>query len=432
MANYFDIIVVGAGPAGSIAALKLAKAGLTVALLERGSQPGSKNTFGGLLHNSPVLNELFPNFWDRAPLERHVHKKTLTFLTPSSSVNMTFETENFEKTPYNGYTVMRPVFDKWLAEEAVKAGASLLCDCTAENLIFQDGRISGVTIKGLPGELRTNLIIAADGVLSFMAAKAGLRPDLDPGRMGVGVKLLLGMPRETIDQRFGLVKDEGADYSFLGITGGIRGGGFLYTNQESISIGLVMHANSLKASGKTPYDILNQALKHPQIRKLVKGGVPMEYSAHLVPEGGIQGIPKVYTNGMLVAGDAAGLCYTNGINLEGINLAMTSGSLAAECAIEAFKAHDFSTERLSLYKKKLDHSFIIKDMRTFGEAVSMMHIDRLFEDYPELVCGIFEKIYRVDGQPRDKMLKVARKSALGKIKTVDLLADGIKIGRALL
>jgi electron transfer flavoprotein-quinone oxidoreductase len=432
MANTYDVIIVGAGPAGSVAALKLVQAGLKVALLERGSQPGAKNMFGGLLHNSPVLNELFPRFWEQAPVERHVYKKTLSFLTPTSSVNLGFETENFETTPYNGYTVMRPVFDKWLADEAVKAGAIMLCNCTAVDLVRQDGRVSGVIVKGREDELKANLVIAADGVLSFMAAKAGLRPELDPAKMGLGIKLLLGLPRDIIDQRFGLAKDEGADYALLGLTEGIRGGGFLYTNQESLSIGLVVHLNSLKASGRTPYDILNQALEHPQIKKLVKGGVPLEYSAHLVPEGGIRGIPKVYTGGMLVTGDAAGLCYTNGINLEGINLAMTSGALAAECAIESVKANDFSARMLSAYKRNLDASFIVKDMQTYGGAVGMMHIDRLFADYPELICGIFEKIYRVDGQPRDKMVKLARKMARGKIKTADLLADGFKIGRALL
>lgn len=432
MGKYFDVIVVGAGPAGSVAALKLAKAGLKVALLERGTHPGSKNIFGGLLHNTPVLNEIFPAFWEKAPLERHVYKKTLSFLMPESSVNMTFETENFEKTPYNGYTVMRPVFDNWLAEEAMKAGATLICNCTAENLIRKDNRIVGVTVKGREGELRSNIVIAADGVLSFMAEKAGLRQMIEPRNMGLGIKLLLGMPREIINERFGLARDEGADYALLGITRGIRGGGFLYTNTESISIGFVVHLDSLKACGETPYDVLNRALQQPHIKKLVKGGIPLEYSAHLVPEGGIKSIPKLYTGGFMVIGDAGGLCYTNGINLEGINLAMTSGAIAAECAIEASKTLDYSSRMLSIYKKKLDASFVMKDMMTFKNAVGMMHIDRLFGTYPELVCSIFEKIYRVEGIPKDRLLKLIRKEASGKVKMTELLYDGIKMGRALL
>ena len=198
MAKYYDVIIVGAGPAGSMAAIKLARAGLNVCLLERGKYPGAKNMFGGLLHNTPVLNEMLPSFWERAPLERHVYKKVLAFMTENSAICLTFENENFEKPPYNGYTVFRPVFDSWLAGEAVKEGALLLCDCTAEDLITKDGRVIGVTVKGREGELRGNIVIAADGVLSFMAEKAGLRRDFRARDMGVGIKLLLGLPEAGV------------------------------------------------------------------------------------------------------------------------------------------------------------------------------------------------------------------------------------------
>jgi electron transfer flavoprotein-quinone oxidoreductase len=432
MAKYFDVIIVGAGPAGSLAALKLVRAGCNVCLLERGKYPGAKNMFGGLLHNTPVLNELIPDFADRAPLERHVYKKSLAFMTPGSAVSLSFDNENFDNPPYNGYTVLRPAFDRWLAAEAVKAGALLLCDCTAEDLVRHDGRIVGVTVKGREGELRANIVIAADGVLSFLSQKAGLRNNLKIVETGVGVKLLLGLSEETINERFHLVRDQGADISFLGAAGDMRGGGFLYTNRESISIGLVLHLESLKASGKTPYYALNDFLAHPQVRKLVKGGMPLEYSAHLIPEGGYNAVPPVYADGFMVAGDAAGLCYTNGINLEGINLAMTSGVLAAGTAIEALAAADFSSRILSRYKKKLDTSFVIRDMKTFKNAAGMMQLDRLFRKYPQIVSGIMEKIYRSDGVPRSKLLKLARQEAFKEVGRKNLLSDVIKIGRSLL
>jgi electron transfer flavoprotein-quinone oxidoreductase len=432
MAKYFDVIIVGAGPAGSMAALKLARAGCNVCLLERGKYPGAKNMFGGLLHNTPVLNELLPDFADRAPLERHVYKKVLAFMTPSSAVSLSFDDENFDNPPHNGYTVFRPAFDKWLAAEAVKAGTLLLCDCTAEDLIRKDGRIAGVTVKGREGELRANIVIAADGVLSFLSQKAGLRKNLKVAETGVGIKLLLGLPEETINERFHLVRDQGADISFLGAAGDMRGGGFLYTNRESVSVGLVLHLESLKASGKTPYDALNDFLQHPQVRKLVKGGVPLEYSAHLIPEGGFNAIPPVFTDGFMVAGDAAGLCYTNGINLEGINLAMTSGVLSAATAIKALESGDFSARSLSLYKKKLDASFVTRDMKTFKIAAGMMRLERLFQTYPQVLAAVMEKLYRADGTPRSKLLKLARKEALKEVGLTDLISDGFKIGRSLL
>jgi electron transfer flavoprotein-quinone oxidoreductase len=432
MAKYFDVIIVGAGPAGSLAALKLARAGFNVCLLERGKYPGAKNMFGGLLHNTPVLNELLPDFIDRCPLERHVYKKVLAFMTPASSVSLSFENDSFDTLPYNGYTVFRPAFDSWLAAEAVKAGALLLCDCTAEDLVRKDGRVAGVTVKGREGELRANIVFAADGVLSFLARKAGLRNDPKASDMGMGIKLLLGLSEDTINDRFHLVRDQGADISFLGAAGDMRGGGFLYTNRESVSVGLVLHLDSLKASGRTPYDALNDFLQHPQVKKLIKGAVPLEYSAHLIPEGGFNAIPPVFTDGFMVVGDAAGLCYTNGINLEGINLAMTSGVLAAETAIKALEAGDYSARMLSLYKKKLDDSFVIKDMKTFKNAAGMMRLERLFRTYPQVLAAVMEKLYRVDGVPRSKLLRLARKEALKEVGLTDLIADGFKIGRSLL
>ncbi len=432
MAKSFDIIVVGAGPAGSLATLKLARAGLSVALLERGKYPGAKNMFGGLLHNTPVLNEIFPDFANTAPLERHVCKKVLAFMTPDSAVSLTFENENFDRPPYNGYTVFRPVFDKWLADEAVKAGALLLNECTAENLVFENGRVAGVTVAGREGELRGKIVIAADGVLSFLAQKAGLRKEFQSGNMGLGVKLLLGLPEAVINERFHLVRDQAADFSFVGLTGGMTGGGFLYTNRESLSLGLVVHLDSLKASGKAPYEVLDLLEQHPRIRPLIKGAVPLEYSAHLIPEGGVRAMPRVFTDGLMVVGDAAGLCYTNGINLEGINLAMTSGALAATTAIEAVKAKDYSAAMLSLYRKNLDDSFIIKDMKTFKNATGMMRMDRLSGKYPRLLADILENVYRVDGAPRSKLLRLVRKEALKEVGLKDLASDVIKTGRALL
>ena len=195
---------------------------------------------------------------------------------------------------------------------------------------------------------------------------------------------------------------------------------------------MVLHLASLKASGKTPYEILEKLQHHPQIRKLIKGAVPLEYSAHMIPEGGNKAMPQIYTDGMMVVGDAAGLCYTNGINLEGINLAMTSGALAAETAIKAIEATDYSARMLASYKDRLKDSFVLKDMKTFGKAVGMMRVGRLYQTYPEIICNILEKVYRVEGIPKSKIMKLGRREVLDKVKLADLIADGIKIGRGLL
>jgi electron transfer flavoprotein-quinone oxidoreductase len=427
----FQAIVVGAGPAGAAAALGMARAGIDVALLERGSFPGEKNMFGGLLHRMPTLEAIFPDFWHRAPLQRHVVKKLLTFMTAEASFSAVYETEAFDQAPYNGYAVFRPEWDNWLAQEAKRAGATLLTRTTVDDVILESGKVAGVRTLRDGGDLRAPVVVAADGVLSFTALKAGLRrARFSPDQMAVGVKALIDLPKEVIDDRFGLTRDEGLSNEFVGCTGGVRGGGFLYTNYDSISIGLVLHIGSLRDSGRTPYDLLNEFMAQPQVAKLLRGARLLEYSAHLIPEGGYGTVPELAGDGILVAGDAAGFCYANGLNLEGINLAVHSGALAAETVADAAKEGDFRRRTLARYRKKLEESFVLRDLKLYRRAPRMLHIDRLYEAYPEVLCGFLERIYRIDGTPKEKLPKLFLRKAKGRVKTGDLLRDAFTAWRA--
>jgi len=432
MSKSYQAIVIGAGPAGSSAALTMARAGLDVALVERGTFPGEKNMFGGVLHRLPSLEKIFPDFWDRAPLERHIVKKGVTFMTGDSSFSTTIEAGSFDRPPYNGYTVFRPRFDCWLAEEAVAAGATLITRSTVDEVVRKDGRVTGVSILGRSGQISAPVLVAADGVLSFTAQKAGLRkPSFDPAQMAVGVKALIDMPREMIDERFGLVRDQGFANEFVGCTEGVRGGGCFYTNYDSLSLGLVFHLASLRTSGKTPYDLLNEFLEQPQVAKLVRGGRLQEYSAHLIPEGGYDMIPELVGDGILVTGDAAALCNATGVNLEGINLAAQSGVLAGKTVSAAHQAGDFSRKGLEEYRRLMNDSYVLKDLKLYRKAPHMLHNDRIYNEYPEMVCSLMEQVYRIDGAPKENMTKLILKTAREKVGLKNIAADVFGAWRAL-
>ncbi|MBE0596995.1 MAG: FAD-dependent monooxygenase [Desulfuromonadales bacterium] len=431
MKTNFQAIVVGAGPAGASAALIMARAGLDVALVERGTFPGEKNMFGGVLHRIPALEEVFPDFWERAPLERHIIKKGVTFVTEGSSFSTVIEAGSFDRPPFNGYTIFRPRFDAWLAGEAVKAGATLIARSTVDDVVTRNGGVVGVSVLDR-GVLNAPVVIAADGVLSFTAMKAGLRRQtFDPAQMAVGVKALLDLPKGVIDERFGLVRNQGFANEFVGCTSGVRGGAFLYTNYDSLSVGLVFHLASLRTSSKTPYDLLNAFLEQPQVAKMVRGGRLQEYSAHLIPEGGYDMIPELVGSGILVAGDAAALCNATGVHLEGINLAVRSGVLAGQAVIAAHQSGDFSRQGLATYRRLMEESHVLKDLRKCRLAPHMLHNDRIYNDYPELVCGLMEDIYRIDGGPKETLTQLFLKRARKKIGVKNLVADAFSAWRAL-
>jgi len=428
----YDAIVVGAGPAGITAALRIAQHGLNVLVLERGHLPGAKNMFGGMLPRCPVIEEMLPGFIEEAPLERHVVKRTVTVLSKDSAASMVFESNNYDHPPYNGFTLYRPVFDKWYAQKARENGANILTRCLVEGLIVENDMVKGVTVSGEKGNVLAPVTVLCDGVLSLPARKAGISTQPKASDLGLGIKALFRLDERTINERFGLVRDQGCSREFIGCTEGIRGGGFIYTQMETISAGLVLHLDSLKESGLTSSDLFERFVAADPVAKLLKGARLVEYSAHLIPEGGFDGVPQLFSDGLLIAGDSAGLCYTNGLNLEGMNLAIASGYYAAESVFDAFRAGDFSGRQLARYQARLKESFVLKDMKTYRKSAGFMKNDRLFSDYPELIGTILERVFRSDGYPRKKIGRIGWEAAKESLNATDLLEDLIKGGRSLI
>ncbi len=431
MNKSFDVIVVGAGPAGTTAALVLARKGLKVLLLERGEYPGSKNMFGGALFGG-VLSQLVPEYWQEAPVERYIHRKMITLLAGESAVSLDFESANFKQPPYNGFVIQRPRFDRWYAQEAVKAGAVLLAQSTVEDIIREGSQIVGVRVRGRRGELRANVVIAADGVLSLLARKAGLRGDFRPDQFSLGVKETIQLPPGAVEERFRLTGDEGLSNEFLGRMGdGLHGGAFLYTNRSSLALGVVVHAHSLKDKKAAIYDALEKFKRHPVIAPLLEGGRFLEYSAHLIPEAGVAMTPKLYTGGMLVAGDAAGMVLMGGVFLEGVNFAMAAGWTAAETAANACEKGRFDAQTLAQYRERLEGSFVLRDLNRYKHVLPVVLNKRLYEVYPSLVCRTLEKWFAVDGQGHPKLASIVKGLLNEEIGFWQMARDGYQLGRGL-
>ncbi|MGP0004529.1 MAG: FAD-dependent oxidoreductase [Acidimicrobiales bacterium] len=411
MTAEFDVVVVGAGPAGSTAAMQLARAGLRVCLLERGPAAGSKNLFGGVVYPR-VLDDLVPLWREEAPLERWVTRRATMFLTDSQALSVDFRTTAWAQFPYNGATALRPAFDAWLASKAVEAGAVLLTSTTAVGLLRDaSGAIAGVRTDRGDGDVSAQAVVACDGVNSFLAKEAGCAGPSDPADYTLGVKEILALPAVEIERRFGLAEGEGADFEILGGTGGVGGGAFLYTNRETISVGLVLSLPSLTESGRRPEEILAEFKTHPAIAPLVAGADLVEYGAHLIPEAGVSMMPKLATSGMVVAGDAAAMCLASGLWLEGVNFAISSGAAAAASVAEALAAGDVSGRRLEAsYRRRLKEGFVLADLERLKRAPHLLLSDRVQHRYPQFVCDIVEEVFTVSNPaPKPRLASLVRR-----------------------
>jgi len=398
-AEKFDAIVVGAGPSGNAAAYTMAKAGLKVLQIERGEYPGSKNVQGAILY-SDALERIIPDFRDDAPLERHIIEQRIWVLDDQSFIGTHYRSEDYNKPPYNRYTIIRAQFDKWFSSKVREAGALLICETTVEELLMDGDRCIGVRCDRAGGEVYADVVVLADGVNSTLARKAGFHGELNAGNVALAVKEILFMPEEVIQQRFNIGEEDGVVIEMMGsVTEGMVGTGFLYTNKDSLTIGVGCMLSDFKSNPNrtAPYALLEKLKRHPSIAPLIAGGEMKEYCAHLIPEGGFHAVPKVYGEGWMIVGDSGG--FVNAAHREGSNLAMTTGRLAAETVIAAKRAGQAMTAKtLKAYKDALDESFVMKDLHKYRDLPNVLHTSpQFFTTYPALVNHAAKTMFTVDG-----------------------------------
>lgn len=425
----FDVIVVGAGIAGCITAYRLAQAGRSVVLVERGESPGAKNLSGGVLY-SRAMEQVFPDLLTEAPVERRITRNYIQFLNAGSSVGIDYQDDRLAD-PVNAVTVLRSRFDAWLGEKCEEAGVALLAGVRVDQVLREGGRIVGV--RAGDEELRAHVVVAADGVNSFLSREAGLRHKEPENHLALGVKAVVRLTEERVRERFHLTGDEGAAYAVVGdCTMGIGGGGFMYTNRDSVSIGVVLRLDDLVARGVDSTDVFDHFLAHPFIAPYLEGGEISEYASHLVAEGGLAMVGEIATDGMVVVGDAAGLTLNTGLTVRGMDLATASGIAAATGIEEALTAGDTSAAGLAGYRRELVASFAGQDMETYAQAPAFLERPRMYGAYGELLANILHGAFDHDLTGRRHLLSVAR-AELKKspVSLRHLMSDGWKGVRAL-
>jgi electron transfer flavoprotein-quinone oxidoreductase len=430
----YDVIVVGAGMAGSTAAAIAAREGLNVVMIERGVKPGSKNYFGGALYTHS-LQDIYPDFFDRKPpLERPITETGFWFLSDDGLVKATVQGGYIDNDPIDAYVALRAEFDQWWAEQAAAEGAFLIPKTLVVDFLYEGDQVVGVKTDRPEGDVYAPVVIVCEGVNNMLTQKLGLIDhDLKISKTALAVKQLISIPAKEINARLGLPgNDHGMAISVMGdISLGMAGLGFIYTANNALSLGVGVTLDALRDSGIKPYELLQRFMEHPAIAPLIKDGQMMEYGAHLIPEGGWTTMPKLFADGVMIAGDAASM--VNALHWEGTNMAITAGKQAGLTAVEAHQKGDFTSKSLSAYQDKLSELFVLKDLKQYRKFSAFLKKHPTFMDiYPTFLNDALGMFFTGFGKPKRKLYKDILRSLTNRRPLFKAVGDIIAFGRAVI
>lgn len=430
----YDVIVVGAGMAGSTAAAITARHGLKTVLIERGQTPGGKNYFGGALYTNALL-DIYPDLFEwKPPFERPVTESGFWFLSDDGVVKMTVQGGKMDNDPIDAYVALRAEFDAWWAKQAETEGAFIIPKTLVVDFIRENGRVVGVQTDRPDGNVYAPVVIIAEGVNNLLTQKLGLIDhDIKPASAALAVKQLISIPAKDINARLGLPdNNHGMAISVVGdVSMGMPGLGFLYTCTKAVSLGVGVTLDALQETQIKPYELLQRYLEHPVIAPIIADGQLMEYGAHLIPEGGWKDMPRLYTDGAMVAGDAAAM--VNALHWEGTNMAITAGKQAALTAIEAHEKGDFSERVLSGYQTRLKDTFVMKDLHQYRKMSRFLGTHPEFmEIYPAFLNDALGMFFTGFGKPKRQLYRDILRSLTSRRPLMKAVGDLVSFGRAVI
>lgn len=406
-----DLVVVGAGLSGLTAAYYAAKAGFGVLVLERGDVAGSKNLSGGRLYLGP-LRGLLDELLEGLCLERKVVVEKLSVMGKQGSATLSLRHDLLEQPQYESHTVLRARLDSHLSERVAQAGGFVVPQKRVDCLLREGTRVVGIRSDG--EEIRAKAVILAEGVLGLLSRDLGVQAPPRPKEAATALKEVIQLPSEIVQSRFGVGEAQGVAHLFVGsITSGVGGGGFLYTNKESVSLGLVLRLGDLMRIEVSPHELLESFKAREEVAPLLEGGKLVEYGAHMIPEARRVPSQHLVGDGYLIVGDAAGLSLNMGITVRGMDMAMASGFFASQAVIQALQRKDSSAHCLGSYLEMLKKSFVMKDLERFAPLERLLSRPRLYTEYPEVVCEALGGLFGVGQGAKEGYLRTLWR-ALGR------------------
>jgi len=380
----YDVVIVGAGPAGLSAAIRLkqlavqAGAEVSVAVLEKGSEVGA-HILSGAVIDPKALNELIPGWKTKgAPLETAVTEDHFLYLGAGGQLDISWLPKPSFMSNHGMYIASLANLCRWLAAEAEALGVEIYPGFAASEALYDDkGALRGVVagVMGVdkhgkaradyqPGmEINGRYVLIAEGARGSLAkevqAKFGLCDGREPQKYGLGIKELWQVPAEK--HRPGLVQHT------MGwpLTNDVGGGSFLYHfGDRYVVVGLVVHLNYANPY-LSPFDEFQRLKHHPSIARHLEGGKRVSYGARAITEGGFQSVPKLVFPGGALIGCSAG--FVNLPRIKGSHNAMKTGMLGAEAAFAALQAGR-GGDVLETYEEAYLRSWVHEDLKAVRNA----------------------------------------------------------------